>query len=187
MSKLKIYTYPDSVLAQEAQPIDRVEKELVSLSDDMLETMYEAPGIGLAANQVGILKRIIVVDTDYDLEEFPEGTEEDASSEVILNKKPLVMINPKIVHLEGKTEFKEGCLSVPDFQSEVTRAAKIKVEYQDQDGTMKTLAADGIRAVCIQHEIDHLNGKLFIEHLSRLKKEMVKKKLIKSRQYSEDE
>ncbi len=185
MAKLKIFTFPDKVLYEIAQPIARVEKPLRKVADDMLETMYDAPGIGLAANQVGILERILVLDTEYDYEEFPEGSVEDSDDEdvptVIINKKPIIVINPVIVFSEGATAIKEGCLSVPDYQAEVDRFEKIKIEYQDIDGLKKTMSADGLRAVCIQHEIDHLDGKLFIDRLSTMKMEMAKKRLIKAR------
>jgi peptide deformylase len=172
MAKLKIYTFPDQVLARKADPIQRVEKSLWSLAEDMLETMYFAPGVGLAANQVGILKRILVIDTEYTLEE-----EESASDRVIANRKPFVMINPEIIYREGWIEFSEGCLSVPDYTAEVKRSEKIKVAYQDQDGVGRTLMADGLLAVAVQHEIDHLEGRLFIDRLTPLKKQMIRKKL----------
>lgn len=183
MAKLKIYTFPDGVLAQKAKPIQRVEKTYFKLADDMLETMYEAPGIGLAANQVGVLDRILVIDTEYELDEDAEN--DAAGSEVvggvIRNKKPRIIINPEIIHKEGKILFPEGCLSVPEYSAEVQRSEKIKLQYQDIDGLTKTLDADGLLAVCIQHEMDHLDGKLFIDRLSPLKKEMVKKRLKQER------
>ena len=187
MAKLKIFTFPDLVLAKKSNPIVRVEKELFKFADDMLETMYDAPGIGLAANQVGVLQRFIVVDTDYDFEELPEGVEPPSGVEVvgggiIKNRKPHIIMNPEIIHREGSILFSEGCLSVPDYNAEVKRSEKIKIEYLDINGLTKTLTAEGILAVAIQHEIDHLDGKLFIERLSPLKKEMAKKRLLKERQ-----
>ena len=186
MAKLKIYTFPDTVLTQKAAPIDRVERTLHRLADDMLETMYDAPGIGLAANQVGILQRILVIDTEYDTEELPEGIEppagvEVAAGSIIKNKKPVIVINPQIIHKEGEICIAEGCLSVPEYTAEVKRAEKIKLQYQDIDGVGRTLLAEGLQAVCIQHEMDHLEGKLFIERLSPLKKDMAKKRLLKER------
>lgn len=186
MAKLKIYTFPDTVLAQKATPIQRVEKTLFGLADDMLETMYHAPGIGLAANQVGILQRILVIDTDYEMEDLPEGAPIPTEGEVIgqsviKNKKPQIIINPEIVHKEGSILFTEGCLSVPEYSAEVKRAEKLKLKYQDIDGLTKTLTAEGLLAVAIQHEMDHLEGRLFIDRLSTLKKEMVKKKLKQER------
>jgi peptide deformylase len=197
MAKLKIFTFPDSVLAQKANPIQRVEKSYFKLADDMLETMYEAPGIGLAANQVGILDRIIVVDTDYQVQDLDpkdptktlEGDPVPAQAEVvagqlITGKKPIILINPEIIYREGTTAIEEACLSVPDYQSEVKRAEKIKVKYQNIDGLERELSAEGLLAVCLQHEMDHLDGTLFIDRLSQLKKEFAKKKLLKARKFS---
>jgi len=190
MAKLKIYSFPDDVLKQVARPVDHVDRKYFKISDDMLETMYEAPGIGLAANQVGLLDRIIVIDTDFKIEE-PEDHEEHAGnfaksgevldSGLIVNKKPRIMINPEIVLKEGELIYCEGCLSVPEYTADVKRAEKIKVEYRDVDGKNQSLLAEGLLAVCIQHEIDHLDGKLFIDRLSPMKSQMVKKKLIRLR------
>jgi peptide deformylase len=192
MAKLKIYTFPDKVLTQKAAPIQRVEKSYYKLADDMLETMYYAPGIGLAANQVGILERILVIDTEYDLEELEEGEEpvmgqEVVSNGIITNRKPRILINPQIIHKEGKTAISEGCLSVPEYNAEVQRAEKVKLQYQDIDGLTKTIDAEGLLAICIQHEMDHLEGKLFIDRLSPLKKELVRKKLRQERELREAE
>lgn len=184
MAKLKIFTFPDTVLAQKAKPVARVEKPLHTLADDMLETMYDAPGIGLAANQVGILQRILVLDTDYDYEESPEGpngAEAVGDQGVIINRRPRIIINPEITHREGSVLFSEGCLSVPEYNAEVKRAEKIKLQYQDIDGLTKTLSAEGLLAIAIQHEMDHLDGKLFIDRLSPLKKEVVKRQLKRER------
>lgn len=186
MARLKIYTFPDMVLAQKALPIARVEKPLHKLADDMLETMYDAPGIGLAANQVGILQRILVIDTEYGIDDLPEGMDPPEGVEVvdggiIVNKKPMIVINPEIVYREGEASISEGCLSVPEYTAEVKRSEKIKLQYQDIDGLTKTLSADGLLSICIQHEMDHLEGRLFIDRLSPMKKEMAKKKLIKAR------
>ena len=193
MAKLKIFTFPDTVLTKKASPIARVEKTVhFKLADDMLETMYDAPGIGLAANQVGILERILVLDTEYDYEELPEGVSPPEGVEVvgggvIKNRKPQIIINPQIVHKEGSILFSEGCLSVPEYNAEVKRSEKIKLQYQDIDGVTRTLSAEGLMAVAIQHEMDHLEGRLFIDRLSPLKKEMAKKKLLKDRQQREED
>jgi peptide deformylase len=190
MAKLKIYTFPDLVLTKKASPIHRVEKSYFKLADDMLETMYEAPGIGLAANQVGLLERMIVVDTEYDLLDLEEGAHlpkdvEIVNGQIITGKKPTILINPEIIYKEGQFSMSEGCLSVPDYTAEVKRFDKIKVQYQTIDGLQKVLDAEGILSVCLQHEMDHLDGKLFIDRLSTLKKEFAKKKLIKARRESE--
>jgi peptide deformylase len=190
MARLKIYTFPDKVLAQKAKPIDRVEKTMYKLADDMLETMYGAPGVGLAANQVGILQRILVLDTEYENVEIEEGAPSPAGSEVVagkllVNRRPIIVINPEIIQREGEIQFCEGCLSVPEYSADVTRSEKIKLQYQDIDGLTKTLDAEGLLAVAIQHEMDHLEGKLFIERLSPAKRTLVKKKLLKEREERE--
>ena len=196
MAKLKIYTFPDLVLTRRAAPISRVEKSMYQIADDMLETMYDAPGIGLAANQVGLLQRILVVDVDYDMEELPEEEEgatstsgggEVTSGPIITNKKPLIIINPEIIYKEGESSIAEGCLSVPDFRAEVPRFEKIKLRYQGMDGLSHELSADGLLSICLQHEMDHLDGKLFIDRLSPLKKERAKKKLKAERQLKDIE
>lgn len=182
MSKLKIYTFPDLVLAQKAKPIERVDHSYFKIADDMLETMYDAPGIGLAANQVGLLEKLIVVDVDYDPGDEDEPGNPD---EVTVKKNPIILLNPEIIYREGATISKEGCLSVPDFRSEVKRSDKIKVKYKNIDGLEKELSAEGMLAVCIQHEMDHLEGTLFIDRLSQLKKDFAKKKLLKARRERE--
>jgi peptide deformylase len=192
MAKLKIFTFPDLILTQKAAPIARVEKSMFKLADDMLETMYEAPGIGLAANQVGILDRILVIDTDYDVEELPEGEAPPAGAEVIAgsivtNRKPQIIINPEIIYKEGTTAISEGCLSVPEYNAEVKRSEKIKVKYQTIDGVEKILSADGLLAIALQHEMDHLDGKLFIDRLSPIKKELAKKRLRQERKLRDTE
>lgn len=191
MGILKIYQYPDKVLAQKAKAIDRVEKSLRKVADDMFETMYHAPGIGLAANQVGMLQRFVVIDVDYELQEIPPGVPAPPQGEVIegslvVNKKPIILVNPKIIHREGEILYCEGCLSVPEYSAEVKRAEKIKVEYQDIDGLSKTLSAEGLLAVCIQHELDHLDGKLFIDRLGTAKRDLARKKVIKFRKEQEE-
>jgi peptide deformylase len=187
--KLKIYTFPDLVLKQKAAPVPRVEKSYFKLADDMLETMYDAPGIGLAANQVGVLERIIVVDTDYELEEdelLEEGPSgEGSSSRIITHRNPKILINPEIIYKEGEASTAEGCLSVPEFRAEVPRADKIKIQYKTIDGITATLDADGLLSICLQHEMDHLDGRLFIDRISPLKREMVQKKLLKARAEAE--
>lgn len=199
MAKLKIYTFPDIVLTKIAAPIDRVEKPLHKVADDMLETMYHAPGVGLAANQVGILQRILVLDTEYEFEEFPQDEDgnfiqpkdmppgaEVTATGIITLRKPRIVINPEIIYREGTILFTEGCLSVPEYNAEVKRTEKLKLQYQDIDGLTKVLDADGLLAIAIQHEIDHLDGKLFIDRLSPLKKEMARKKLRRERAEREE-
>ncbi|MBB3388839.1 MULTISPECIES: peptide deformylase [unclassified Rhizobium] len=156
---------PDPVLRQVSKPIERVDADLQRLSDDMLETMYDAPGIGLAAIQIGIARRMLVIDLSKEGED----------------KQPLVFINPEIVSSsDDRSVYEEGCLSIPDYYAEVERPAKVTVKYLDREGKEQSVEADGLLATCLQHEIDHLNGVLFIDHISRLKREMVIKKFTKA-------
>lgn len=192
MAKLHIYTYPDEVLAKKALPVARVEERHRALAQDMLETMYDAPGVGLAANQIGHLERILVMDCDYqmheDKSEIEAGVEyEEIDGLFVSHKKPYVLINPEIVEKREKFFFNEGCLSVPEFQAEVERFKYIKVKYIDLDQKICHQEFEGLHAVCVQHEIDHLDGKLFIERLSDLKQSLAKKKLIKERAEREAE
>ncbi len=188
MAKLKIYTFPDQVLAQKAKPIARVEKSYFKIADDMLETMYAAPGVGLAANQVGLLERILVIDVDYEPVEDDDKDSEGAEvvgGVTIRHRKPIIVINPEIVHKEGATSIAEGCLSVPEFTAEVKRSKVVTIKYRDIDGVEKLLTGEDFLAVAIQHEMDHLDGKLFIDRLSPLKKEMVRKRLKQDRELRE--
>lgn len=163
MSTLPIVKLPDPVLRQTSTPVERVDGEVLKLADDMLDTMYDAPGIGLAAVQVGIPKRLIVLDVS-------ETDEPD----------PLVLINPEIKSLGAETRIhEEGCLSIPDYHIEIERPATLVVGYIDRDGKPRELAAEGLLATAIQHEIDHLNGKLIIDFLSRLKRDIVVRKFKK--------
>ena len=183
MAKLTILTFPDTLLLKKASPIERVDKSLFTIADDMLETMYDAPGVGLAANQVGLLKRLLVIDVDYDLEEGDFDL--DVPEKKIVHKNPQILINPQITYREGTCLFKEGCLSVPEFTAEVKRSEVIKVQFQTIDGLMKEFQAEGLLSIAIQHEMDHLEGKLFIDRLSPLKKEVIKKQLKQERKVRE--
>ncbi|GLR60700.1 peptide deformylase [Rhizobium indigoferae] len=156
---------PDPVLRQLSKPIERVDSDLQRLADDMLETMYDAPGIGLAAIQIGVPRRMLVIDISREGEE----------------KQPQVFINPEIVKSsDERSVYEEGCLSIPDYYAEVERPAVVSVKYLDLNGKEQTVEADGLLATCLQHEIDHLNGVLFIDYISRLKREMVIKKFTKA-------
>ena len=166
MALLQVHEFPDTILQQHAMPVTVFDDKLRQLAADMLETMYEERGIGLAANQVAVLKQIVVVDV-------MAGDEDHGQRE------PQVLVNPKIVAASGETAIEEGCLSVPEFRAEVSRAEKITVEYQDLEGQPQTLEADGLLAICLQHEFDHLRGRLFIDYLPPLKQRMVKKRLAK--------
>ena len=155
---------PDPLLRQQSKPVETVDSEIQRLADDMLETMYDAPGIGLAAIQIGVPRRMLVIDLSRDDEE----------------NKPQVFINPEILKVSDEVStYEEGCLSIPDYYAEVERPASLTVGYVDRDGKQQTIEADGLLATCLQHEIDHLNGVLFIDHISRLKRDMVIKKFTK--------
>lgn len=171
MAILPILTYPDPRLAQKSAPVTKFGPELEKICTDMLETMYDAPGIGLAAPQVNIHERIVVIDIDY------ESTEDDPP--VLTEKNPRIFINAKITKKEGNILYKEGCLSVPGEYEEVERAEKVSVEYQDVHGKTHTLDAEGLLAVAIQHELDHLEGRLFIDRLSFVKSRSIKRKIKK--------
>jgi peptide deformylase len=166
MTIRKILTEPDPFLRQKSEKVDIVNDEIRSLMDDMLETMYNAPGIGLAAIQVGVLKRIIVIDLSRDDEK----------------KNPLYFVNPEIItNSNNNAAYEEGCLSVPGQFAEISRPDKCKVRFLDYNGSEQILDAHGLLATCIQHEIDHLEGILFIDYLSKLKKGMIIKKLSKQK------
>ena len=172
MALLPILTAPDPRLKKKSLPVAAVDADLRQLMDDMLETMYAAPGIGLAAPQVGVLKRVIVLDIER--EDVKTG--------------PLFMANPEIVEASDEdVSYEEGCLSVPEHYSEVARPATVRVRYLDRDGRKQELACDGLLATCVQHEIDHLDGILFIDHISSLKRNMILRKLLKARKEKERE
>jgi peptide deformylase len=165
MSLRDIIKLPDPVLRQVSKPVTTVDQDTRKLWDDMLETMYDAPGIGLAAVQIGVPRRLLVVDLSKEGEE----------------KTPLFVANPEIVwSSETLGEYEEGCLSIPDFYEMVTRPTEIKLRFLGRQGEARELHATGLLATCLQHEIDHLNGTLFIDHISRLKRERVVKKFTKA-------
>ena len=166
MAKKEILTEPNKILRQISKPVEKVGKEEQDLMNDMLETMYAANGIGLAAIQIGIPKRIIVIDLSRNEEE----------------KKPMFFINPVIKNKNSaKSAYEEGCLSVPDQFAEIERPSKCEVEYLDYYGDKKILNAEGLLSTCIQHEMDHLEGILFIDYLSKLKRDIILKKLLKQK------
>jgi peptide deformylase len=164
MAKLTILEFPDPRLRTRAAPVAAVDDSIRALIDDMFETMYAAPGVGLAATQVNVHKRVLVVDVSQERDQ------------------PLAFVNPEIIERDGKTEAEEGCLSVPGiFDKLATRSARIRVRALDRDGRPFELDAEGLLAVCIQHEMDHLEGKLFVDYLSELKRTRIRKKLEKER------
>ena len=164
MTTMPLVLLPDPILREPSKTVERVDDDLRRFADDMLETMYDAPGIGLAAIQVGEPIRMLVMDV---------SKEEEA-------RKPFVVINPEIVATGDEVSiYEEGCLSIPDYYAEVERPARVTVNYLDRDGKACTMEADGMLATCVQHEIDHLNGVLFIDHISKLKRDMVIRKFTK--------
>ncbi|MDQ7758818.1 peptide deformylase [Xanthomonas sontii] len=168
MALLPILEFPDPRLRTKAVPVDAAEVTSAAfqrLLDDMFETMYDAPGIGLAASQVDVHKRFMVIDVSEE------------------KNAPQVFINPQIVQRDGEQVYQEGCLSIPGIYADVTRADAITVRYLDRQGQPQELSTDGLLAVCVQHEMDHLDGKLFVDYLSPLKREMVRKKLAKARKH----
>jgi peptide deformylase len=170
MTKLDIITLPDPLLRRSSAPVERVDDELRHLIDDMLETMYDAPGIGLAAVQIAIPRRVIVMDVKYRLPDDEGGEAE-----------PIAMVNPEILTLgDDMRVHEEGCLSIPEFYAEVERPAKITVRYTDRDGKECTRECEDVLSTVVQHEVDHLNGKLFIDYISRLKRDRVIKKFVKA-------
>ncbi|MDX8449549.1 peptide deformylase [Mesorhizobium captivum] len=164
MSIKPLIILPDPILRQVSKPVERVDGDLRKLADDMLETMYDAPGIGLAAIQVGEPRRLLVIDLAK--EDEPPA--------------PHVFINPEILESsDQRSVYEEGCLSIPDYYAEVERPAAVRVKYLDRDGKLQEMQAEGLMATCLQHEIDHLNGVLFIDHISKLKRDMVVRKFKK--------
>jgi len=174
MALRSIITIPDPLLRRVCDPVSEVDSEIRRLMDDMLETMYDAPGIGLAASQIAIMKRVIVMDVAK-RRKGEDGAEEDVAPQ------PLALANPEILWASDElSTYEEGCLSIPEFYEEVVRPARVRVGYLDRKGERQILEADGILATCVQHEIDHLNGVLFIDHISRLKRERIVKKFTKA-------
>jgi peptide deformylase len=165
MAKLTILEFPDPRLRTRAKEVEEVDDELRSLIDDMFETMYDAPGIGLAATQVDVHRRLLVTDVSADKSE------------------PYALINPVILEKDGVTHTEEGCLSVPGYYEEVERAEHIRVRFLDRNGDEQEMEAEGLLAVCIQHEMDHLEGKLFVDYLSETKRMRIRKKLVKEQRH----
>lgn len=168
MAILEILHFPDARLRNVAKPVAQVDDSVRKLIDDMLETMYEAPGIGLAATQVNQPRRVIVVDISEE------------------RNQPLALVNPEILEKHGEEQMEEGCLSVPGVYEPVQRAERVRVRALDRDGGAIEMEADGLLAVCIQHEIDHLDGKLFVDYLSNLKRQRIRKKIEKEARQSVD-
>ena len=167
-----IITIPDAQLRMTSEPVAAVDASVRSLLDDMFETMYDAPGIGLAAVQIGVLRRAVVLDT--------AGKDE--------TPRPLGLVNPEIVSVSPeRILYEEGCLSIPDYYEEVERAERVRVRFLDREGAECEMEADGILAIALQHEIDHLNGVLFVDHISRLKRERILRKFTKAARKAAEE
>ncbi len=166
MAKLKILVFPDPRLRKTASPVAVVDDDLRVLIDDMFETMYAAPGIGLAATQVDVHRRLLVADVSVD------------------NDEPHALINPVILEKDGVTVSEEGCLSVPGYYEEVERAEHIRVRYQDRSGTEVETQMEGTLAICVQHEVDHLDGKLFVDYLSEAKRSRIRKRLLRDKRHN---
>ena len=174
MTLRDILTIPDPALRKVCAPVEEVTPDMQDLFDDMLATMYDAPGIGLAAPQIGLLKRIMVIDIVRD-----EDEEE-------LQREPIVFVNPEIVWTsEDLSEYEEGCLSIPEIYETVTRPAEITVSFLNREGKQQRRDCDGLLATCVQHEIDHLNGVLFIDYISKLKRDRIIKKFTKAKRMAE--
>jgi peptide deformylase len=170
MAKREILIIPDTRLRLKSEPVKAVDKPLKALIDDMFETMYDAPGIGLAAIQIGVPKRVITMDL----------AKKDEPAQ------PQVFINPEVIwHSDEKATYEEGCLSIPEYYEEVERPKSVRVKYLDRDGKPQEIEATGLLATCLQHEIDHINGVLFIDHISKLKRDMVMKKFKKAQKRGE--
>ena len=169
MAKLNILEFPDPRLRIKAKPDEVVDDALRQLIDDMFETMYDAPGIGLAATQIDVHRRLLVADVSADKDD------------------PWVLINPEIVEKDGVEVTEEGCLSVPGYYEEVERAEHVRVRYLDRDGKQVESEFEGLLAVCVQHEMDHLDGKLFVDYLSEAKRQRIRKRLEKDRRYRQQE
>jgi peptide deformylase len=184
MALRPILIIPDKRLRTKSAPVEKITAEIRKLVDDMFETMYDAPGIGLAAIQVGVAKRVVTMDLGKRKSEG-DAESEDSDEEV---KEPRVFINPEIVWSADDTStYEEGCLSIPDIHEDVDRPARVKIKFLDLDGKKHEEEADGLYATCIQHEIDHLNGVLFIDHISKLKRDRIVKKFTKAAKKTADE
>jgi len=178
MTVLPLVITPDPRLKKMSEPVEKVDSSIRQIMDDLLETMYSTNGIGLAAIQVGIAKRILVMDLEYGSKRYQDENGNDQEEKKKPN--PIFMVNPKIVKMsEEENTYEEGCLSFPGQYADVTRPKKVTIEYLDYDGNQKFLEADDLLSTCVQHEIDHLNGVTFVDYLSRMKRNMIIKRIVK--------
>lgn len=175
-----ILTIPDPLLRERCSPVDTVDDTIRALMDDMLETMYDAPGIGLAASQIGVMRRVVVIDTSSRKAEDENGVEIEPP------RDPIFLVNPEITWFsENISVYQEGCLSIPEYFEDVERPAEIKLRFLDRHGKEEEMHCDGLLATVVQHEVDHLNGVLFIDHISKLKRDRVWKKFAKAKKRGE--
>ncbi len=182
MAVREIINIPDPILRKASQPVEQISPELLKMLDDMAETMYAAPGIGLAGIQIALPLRVVVVDCDQRAKSEEEGDEPQRDDEPSdeASRNPIFLINPEIVeYADEPSSYEEGCLSIPDYYADVERPAGCVVKYIDREGKGQVIKAEGLLSTCLQHEIDHLNGELFIDHISKLKRDMVVKKFTK--------
>ncbi len=174
---LRIYTYPEPILKTVSRPVEHFNDNLRALAKNMLYTMYKASGIGLAASQIGLSLRMFVMDVDYKREE----SQENKNSVVLNNLNPRIFVNPIFKKKEGQTSYQEGCLSIPSIYEEVSRFNNVCIEYRDLENRLLHIEADGLLSICLQHENDHLDGIVFLERLSKIKKDFLTKKYLKHR------
>lgn len=177
MAALALIISPDPLLKKVSAEVEKVDAEIQKLMDDMLLTMYLEKGVGLSAVQVGVLKRVVVMDVEYDLGRCDEG---HCGEVHITNKNPIFMVNPKVIRSSKETSsFFEGCLSFPEIRADIKRPKEVEIEYLDYFGEKKTIKTTGLMATCVQHEIDHLDGITFVDYLSKIKRDMLLKKMRK--------
>lgn len=177
---LPVIVSPDPLLKKASAPVEKIDDKIQKLMDSMLETMYDQRGVGLSAVQVGVLKRVIVMDVEYKITECDGHHHHHHHHDHIKNTKPIFMVNPKIVKCsKEQSVYFEGCLSFPDARADVERPETVTVEYLDYYGEKQTIHAEGLLATCVQHEIDHLNGITFVDHISKLKRDIILKKMKK--------
>ena len=182
---LPLIIAPDPLLKRVSDQIEKVDNEIRQLMDDMISTMYKENGIGLSAVQIGILKRVLVIDVSYKLEDCDGDHDHHNHSHDIYDQVPIFMANPQLIKsAKENSVYNEGCLSFPEIRAQIERPKEVVIKYLDYNNEEKILEATGLLATCVQHEIDHLNGIVFLDHLSKLKKEMIMKKIVKKNKIS---
>ncbi len=180
MKILPLVIAPDPLLKQVSKPVDKIDEALRQLMKDMVNTMYSERGVGLAAVQIGVLKRVLVIDVDYEIEDHNHHDHHHCSGVHVRNTNPRFFVNPQIIEFSKESQsYNEGCLSFPEMRSDVIRPQKVKVKYLDFNGNEQVEEMTGLLAICIQHEIDHLNGIVFVDHISKLKRDVILNKMKK--------